>query len=175
MKYRYIDKLPKNVATLSDEEYMFLAEYVKERGYATCLEFGPGVSTWALLDGGCEVIVTLEYENNWLARAFEVFGSVPEVEVHGFENVPEIDVPSVNGLRFDMAFVDSPSFLTCKHLNRLNTCEFAAKHTDAILLHDATRSYEVLTQKVFEEKGWDVELVLPSDAERGISLIRRSR
>lgn len=128
----------------------------KARGYKSCLEFGPGISTLALIEAGVERIVTCEHDPEWLERAKEQFKPFPQVTV-----IPYLDEPiataDLGSERFDFAFVDSPKGYNPRpnlpkggrkvhpgqeDCSRLNTCLLALEHTDIAYLHDAKRPLE---------------------------------
>jgi hypothetical protein len=125
-------------------------------GKKRALEFGPGCSTWALIEAGCPEIVTCEYSEDWLEKAKEQFKDYPQVKVVKFWDEPEARA-EIEG-EFDIAFVDSPKGY--RHIpgatppggrivhkgqedcSRLNTCLLALKHSPLVFLHDAMRPLE---------------------------------
>jgi hypothetical protein len=125
-------------------------------GKKRVLEFGPGCSTWALIEAGVPEIVTCEYQDDWREKAKEQFKDYPQVKVVKFWDEPEARA-EIEG-EFDLAFVDSPKGY--KHIpgitppggrvahkgqedcSRLNTCLLALKHSPLVLLHDAARALE---------------------------------
>ena len=129
-------------------------------GKKRILEFGPGCSTWALIESGCPEIVTCEYDPRFLESAKEKFKDYPQVKVIPFlDTAPEAQA-DLQG-EFDLAFVDSPKGYRnipgktppggrIRHkgqedCSRLNTCLLALKHSPIVLLHDAYRPCERAT------------------------------
>jgi hypothetical protein len=124
-------------------------------GAKSALEFGPGISTLALIEAGVGRIVTLEHDPIWFVKAKEKFKDYPQVEVRPYKDEPVVEA-DVEG-EFDIAFVDSPKGFVHvvrgvegarkKHpgqedCSRLNTCLFALKHAPIVYLHDASRPLE---------------------------------
>jgi len=152
------DRAAFNGFSISRDEYDALVEFARKHRIRRVLEFGPGASTWALLEAGCHV-VSLEYQHRWFEHFRQVFSQHPEVRVIQYDNLPEICVPELNGQRFDFGLVDSPEGQLGRHYRRfarLNACEFVAARTDQWMLHDAQRPGERETLTVFEEKGWKI-------------------
>jgi hypothetical protein len=125
------------------------------QGVKIALEFGPGVSTLALIEAGVEKIVTLEHNAEWFDKAVEQFKDYPQVEIRQYYDEPVVlaDVEE----DFDIAFVDSPKGHTHKVIealgvrkvhhgqedcSRLNTCLFALDRAPLVYLHDAYRPLE---------------------------------
>ena len=54
--------------TISKMEYWYIAEFVRLNGFRRALEFGPGLTTYALLENNCEVFA-LETEDEWYRRS----------------------------------------------------------------------------------------------------------
>lgn len=144
---------PQDSATFRFADYGILLK--EATGKKRALEFGPGNSTWALVEAGCEHIVTCEFDPEWREVAKEKFKDYPQVQVIPFEDEPEAKA-DISG-EFDIAFVDSPKGYKHqipgvkgtrkKHpgqedCSRFNTCVLALKHAPLVLLHDAARPLE---------------------------------
>jgi hypothetical protein len=140
--------------TLRFEDYGALLEEAK--GKKRVLEFGPGCSTWAFIEAGCEEIVTAEYQDDFLQSAKEQFKDYPQVKVVRFWDEPEARSEAQG--EFDLALVDSPKGYKFvqgvtpngsrkrhpgqEDCSRLNTCLLALQHAPIVLLHDANRPLE---------------------------------
>lgn len=140
--------------TFRFEDYGLLLK--EATGKKRVLEFGPGCSTFALIEAGCEKIVTCEYNQEFLDSAKDKFKDYPQVEVVRFWDEPEARA-EIEG-EFDLAFVDSPKgykFIAGitppggrtphpgqEDCSRLNTCLLALQHAPVVLLHDAARPLE---------------------------------
>jgi len=145
----------KELATFRFSDYALLMQQVKDLEAKTCLEFGPGISTLALIESGLERVVTLEHDPEWLDANIERFKDYPQVEVRRYQDEPIVlaDVDE----DFDMAFVDSPKGYVHPMKNvrgvrkrhpgqedcsRLNSCLFALDHAPVVFLHDSQRPLE---------------------------------
>lgn len=146
--------------TFQFPDYRLLMNEVKIVGAKSCLEFGPGISTWALIEAGVEHIVTLEHDDEWFEKAKETFKDFPQVMVRRYQDEPEAIGDLSEGETFDMAFVDSPKGFTHQvkgvrgvrkrhpgqeDCSRFNTCVLALKHAPVVYLHDANRPLELGT------------------------------
>lgn len=156
-------------------EYGALLEAV--RGCDSVLEFGPGVSTLALIEAGCGRIVTCEYDPVWLGRAKQMFVDYPQVQVLPYANRWEDLIPGLAG-GFDIAFVDSPVGEGSRRVehpedhgrNRANTVYCALQYAPVVLLHDAKRAGEQRTLEQLVDEGYDIVLI---DTPKGIARISR--
>jgi hypothetical protein len=136
-------------------DYALLMQQVKDLGAKTCLEFGPGISTAALIEAGLERIVTLEHDPKWFDANVERFKDYPQVTVGQYLDEPVVSeraelANKIADQDFDMAFVDSPKGYVGgrkRHpgqddCSRLNTCLFALNRAPVVFLHDSQRSLE---------------------------------
>lgn len=139
-------------------------DYREFLGYAkrarSALEFGPGVSTLALIEAGVKHIVTCEHDPEWHRRAVEALKPYPQCQILRYENTaPEANVVALEAHRqFDLAFVDSPCgteglakkaerirLVGQEDCSRLNTCLAALRHSKVVYLHDWFRANERAT------------------------------
>jgi hypothetical protein len=169
--------------TLRFEDYG--AILVEAKGKKRILEFGPGCSTWAFIEAGCEEIVTCEYDDAFFNSAKEQFKDYPQVKVVRFWDEPEARSEAQG--EFDLALVDSPkgyknlpgltpSGGRAKHpgqedCSRLNTCLLALQHAPIVLLHDAHRPLERGTLCRLSSLGHKIEFILGTKA--GLARIER--
>lgn len=121
----------------------------------TALEFGPGESTFAFLDGPSGIIVSLEsdpyWAEHWRKRILPHVGK-NEWYLYPYENTAEVVVYGPwRKCTFDIALVDAPyggnSARRVIHdnrpdLSRFNTLQWALEHAKVVLLHDADRPRE---------------------------------
>jgi len=129
------------------DDYMALLEAAK--GCKAALEFGPGFSTYALIEAGCDIF-SYEHNNQWLAESRKIFKPFQQVKIYKYQNTPKITLRMPVD-RFDIAFVDSPVGGRGKsriiHPNqegcsRMNTLKFALDNADIVLMHDCEREDE---------------------------------
>lgn len=160
------------------DDYAVLLSEAKRVHADRILEFGPGNSTLAWIEAGCNEIVSLEHNQQWMERAKDKFAGYLNVHLVPYKNAAEIVVPQLNGKVFDLALVDSPvgvdlrsatRFPGQENCSRLNTLLFAVAHSPIVLLHDAKRPGEQATLERIKDCGiYDVEII---ETAKGIARI----
>jgi hypothetical protein len=142
-------------------------------GMKSVLEFGPGLTTLALIEAGVPKIVSLESDPEWLEKQREELKAYPQVELHSFEDEVPVRINAELG-KFDLALVDSPAGFSHKvtgrkprkihpgmsDCSRLNTCLAALNHAPVVLLHDAFRSTERATVGRLSAMGYDISYIV---------------
>lgn len=161
-------------ASIGEDDYAWLVAYVRRTGARRIVEFGPGDSTLAFLEAGCEIL-SLENDDSWLRSAKQRFAAWSKVIVAPFEDIPGLggagpDLVRTGGWKPDVVFVDAPRVEDQYSPARANACLFAADISEVVLLHDGKREAEQLTSQLFKERGWHVELI---PTEKGILLFRK--
>lgn len=90
-------------------DYGVIVDVVRRLGARSVLEFGPGSSTLALVEGGAARIDACEDDDHWLGvyreRLERRFPGV--VHLHAYEH-DDLMIPAVHGRRYDLALVDGP-------------------------------------------------------------------
>jgi hypothetical protein len=146
-------------------DYQALMTFAK--GAKSALEFGPGISTNALIEAGVPEIVTLECHPESLRKAVEALKGFPGVKVLDYENVAPVALcEALNGHpQFDLALVDSPRGQQERvrldgqeDCSRLNTCLLALKYSPIVYLHDWFRANERATLDRLSSQGHLVTL-----------------
>lgn len=150
------------------------------RGKRRVLEFGPGVSTLALLEASCERIASCEHTETWFSKAAARYADDPRVTVYRyFDEVPVTVDRLPYDAEFDFAFVDSPVgdggkrqkyHLDREDCSRLNTLEFALQRAPIVALHDAKRDGEQASLARLEAQGFRWHMI---DTRKGIAVIER--
>lgn len=102
---------------------------------SSVLEFGPGASTLALVEGGADSIVTLEDDLSWFERRVAEFAAFPQVSVFLYRHADLPDIPWLAGMRFDFGFVDGPVATEARGAE----IAFALARCRAVACHDAGR------------------------------------
>jgi len=76
----------------------------------TVLEFGPGSSTLALLEGGAGMIHTCEDDPYWVKHHHDAIEArFPQrVKIVPYTWTDPVDVPDIAGMRFDLGMIDGP-------------------------------------------------------------------
>lgn len=72
------------------------------------LEFGPGSSTLALLEGGATAIDACEDDPHWFAHYTHAFAANSAVLIHRFTWADPLVIPSLSNREYDMALIDGP-------------------------------------------------------------------
>lgn len=134
------------------EDYVFLARYCRRNGIQRVVEFGPGDSTWAFLDAGCEVI-SYEHDLGFLQSSLVRFDGEPDVELL---HCPEGEVPLKSTFEPEMVFIDGPPYREGQAMSRLQVCEWALENCGHFVLHDAKRGGEQATLDEMERRGMHV-------------------
>lgn len=164
------NKPPPPSWALDDAEMVWLrsvARFLVSRGMKHVVEFGPGVSTRALLDSGCEVT---SCETN--KRAFCIhtvrFQERARLALRLTRNEQ-----ALSGLdaRADWCFVDGPmgSLLTDGKA-RWHQLAWSAARCRFIILHDSKRPGEQRSLAALKAKGWSVTDV---ETPRGFAIVWR--
>jgi hypothetical protein len=170
------------------QDYALLMELAK--GAKAVLEFGPGISTLALIEAGVPRIVSLESDPEWMEVQKEKFKDYPQVTVAKYSDTVPVyaDEAAFEG-DFDLAFVDAPSGMPSnwdrlpsgrkprvrhpgmEDCSRLNTCLFALDIAPIVYLHDAYRPTERATLGRLSGLGHKITFLL--EAKYGMARIER--
>lgn len=88
-------------------DYGAILDVVRRLQPKIILEFGPGSSTLALIEGGAECIDCCEDNPHWLSvhRARILY---PNVAFHAFEQADPLSITAIDGNRYDLALIDGP-------------------------------------------------------------------
>lgn len=101
---------PEEAAWWSFADYGAVLSVVRRIQPATVLEFGPGSSTLALVEGGAAEIDTCEDAPDWAAvyreRLQGRFPSVVRLVEYTWSD--PLSIPACDGRRYDMALIDGP-------------------------------------------------------------------
>lgn len=154
-------------AILADD-YLFLVKFCRDHAIRKVAEFGPGDSTLALLDAGCEV-VSYEHDIGRLKHSVERFAHEGEVEV---VHCPEGTLPDPLPHQPDLVFVDGPPYREGLAMSRIGPCEWALETCGCFLLHDANRHGELATLEEMERRGMHVFRI---PTRKGMALVADSK
>lgn len=161
---------PQQEATFPYEDYHTLMALVE--GAKSVLEFGPGFTTWALIEAGVEKIVSLESNPDWLREKAIEFREYPQAQFGLYHDEPVVKADEVADQKFDIALVDAPAGFShvipgrisrkahpgMEQCSRLNTCLFALERAPVVLLHDARRPLERGTLGELWKRGYRFEI-----------------
>lgn len=171
----------RGVPPIDEGDVIIFRKEIERINAQSVLEFGPGESTQVFLDLGVGRVVTCEHKDRWLKVAQERFANEPRVKVLSYTDTLPVEVPELNGEKFDLALVDSPQGFKpmrvahpgMEDCSRLNTCLFALEHAKVVLLHDATRPLERGTLGRLNAMGYDVRLVAINKIGLGTARIEK--
>lgn len=159
-------------------DYAALMQECRRVKAQSILEFGPGISTLALIESGAEKIVTCEYQDRFYVQAIERLKGYPVAKVIRYLNQPIVQVDGLSR-RFDFAFVDSPLGVPSRGAvehpgqegcNRFNTMICALRHAPVVLVHDAKRDGESETLRRLAAIGHGIEMI---DTRKGFARVTR--
>lgn len=93
----------------SFNDYAAVLDVMRATQARTVLEFGPGSSTLALIEGGARQVVTCEDNEDW-AKVYDerLVAKHREVELVRYTWSDPVTVPGVDGRHFDLALIDGP-------------------------------------------------------------------
>lgn len=173
-------KLYQKSRTLPPEDYQAFMAEVERIGAKKVLEIGPGYSTFAFIEAGCDPIVCLEHDPKWHEVSIDRFKDYPQVKVRKYWNEPEARAELEPNEQFDLALVDSPKGYKAARVvhpgqedcSRYNTLELALKHAPIVLLHDATRPLERGSLGRIQSQGHKVTMI--SSNGYGIARVERN-
>lgn len=101
----------------SEHDYRAVLAAMEKTGAKRCLEFGPGSSTLALIEGGASSVDTCEDAPDWaevyeerLVKRFPTAEWPCELRLHRFEwpEGKKLSIPSLGKQRFDLTLIDGP-------------------------------------------------------------------
>lgn len=135
------------------------------------LEFGPGSSTLALIEGGATSIDTCEDNEDW-ARVYDerLVGRFPEiVRLHRYVWGDPIYVHGVDGQRFDLALIDGPLGTP----QRPPVVRYCLERCDAVLVptEDLNPSFRQSLKAIARETGWRIEIWETGPLSGGFALM----
>lgn len=116
----------------SFEDYGAVLDTMRERQPKRVLEFGPGSSTLALIEGGAARIDTCEDNEDW-ARVYDarLVAKFPEiVHLHRYTWNDPMSIADLDDQFFDLALIDGP-FTTPR---RRAVIEYAIRRSRAVLV-----------------------------------------
>lgn len=142
------------------------------------LEFGPGSSTLALIEGGATTIDTCEDNPIW-SRTYRVRleGAYPDiVMLHSYRQADPLTIPDVDAQRYDMALIDGPYGSE----QRPPVIEYALQRCAAVLVptEDHGRVYKSILRPVIvrlaEQYRRTVEFMETGPLSGGFALITKA-
>lgn len=111
-------------------DYGAILDIVERLRPRTVLEFGPGSSTLALIEGGAEAIDACEDDPRWFAAYRERLAEFPAVAMQAYNWHDPIRIPQLDGRRYDLALIDGPK----QTERRAPAIEYALQRSAAVLV-----------------------------------------
>lgn len=101
---------PEEQAWWSFADYAAVLEVTRRLAPRAVLEFGPGSSTLALIEGGAGLVTACEDDEHWATIADQrIVARFPtRVELVRYIVADPIEIPGVDDRRFDLALIDGP-------------------------------------------------------------------
>lgn len=152
--------------SILEDDYLFLVQFCRDYGLRRIVEFGPGDSTAAFLDAGCQV-TSFECNQAWLEKAASRFAQESGVDLRF---CAEEELPNAAALLQtpDLILIDGPPLRAGQAFSRRPVCEWALQFNVPVLLHDAKRQAEQATLEILKRYGCEVQHV---PTQKGLALI----
>jgi hypothetical protein len=135
------------------------------------LEFGPGSSTLALIEGGAEHIHTLEDQPDWAdVHETRLQAKFPDiVHLHRYTWAEPLTIPPVDGEHFDLALIDGPLGTD----RRGEAVRYALARSRAVLAPTETKNPQVLEdlKRLAAEVGADMQVWETGPLSGGFALL----
>lgn len=129
-------------ASITERDWEFINQVIKNKGIKTVLEFGTGLSTF-LMSEMVDQVVSFDTREDWIR---DILTRISALKAP-FKNIrlKSWDGKSIKGDvgKFDMAFVDGPS----GGANREFSTKIASEVADVVIVHDAGRKDETRWQE----------------------------
>ncbi len=120
------------------------------------LEFGPGGSTLALVEGGAEIVETFEDDVAWLkVQDKRLHPHRAAVILRLYSHSEPLSIYEADGQRYDLAFVDGPRETERRRVE----IAYAAERSRVVVTHDATSSPVRDALLALQARGWSVEFI----------------
>jgi hypothetical protein len=156
-------------------DYQMIHDTVRGLGAASVLEFGPGYSTLAIIEGGATTIDICEDSAEWLQVYTERLKYPPFVRPFLYEWKLPLHIPGLHTF-YDLAVVDGPHQTPL----RIDAVRFAMERAKAVLVptEDAGRELQSylrpLLCEVATQQGWDYMVTNTGPVAGGYALLMRT-
>jgi predicted O-methyltransferase YrrM len=157
-----------NPASITTNEWQVIDRWCNQYQAYSILEFGPGYSTTAFAKNGRRVV---SCEGN---KEFYDAASAPlrelGVQLCWYEERDfDIRIPEIDGVKFDLGFVDSPVGRMWPLIPRINTALYCLRGCRLILIHDTMRERDRMLVNALVSMGCDI--VTERRIEKGLTLL----
>jgi hypothetical protein len=164
----------------SASDYAAVLETMSERRPARVLEFGPGSSTLALIEGGAAHVDTCEDNPEWaevyeerLARQFPTADDPTTVTVHRYAYNLPIAIPAIDGRTYDLALIDGPHGTD----SRPPVVDYCMDRCAAVLspTEDGNPAFRQALIAIAALRGWDITIRETGPLSGGFALLTPRR
>jgi hypothetical protein len=147
---------PEAHAWWSVDDYAALLDLVRRLQPKTVLEFGPGGSTLALVEGGAQRVDTCENDPEWLAHYQARLDPHRQiVTFHAYAHTESLTIPALDDRRFDLGFIDGPRNTE----TRWSAIQYALARCTWVACHDGLSWPIVTALREAAATGRSVELL----------------
>lgn len=147
---------PEELRWWSFADYGQLLAIVERFRPRRVLEFGPGGSTLALVEGGAGLVDTLEDDPAWMhVQRKRVADHLAVVNLHPYRHAEPLVIPGIDEQRYDLSFVDGPR----ETPRRPVEIAYAAERSRVVVTHDATSAPVRDALSELQARGWTVEII----------------
>lgn len=166
---------PEEQPWCSFADYRMILDTVRGLGAATVLEFGPGYSTLAIIEGGATTIDICEDDPHWLQVYTERLNYPPFVKPFLYDWKLPLDIPGLRNF-YDLAVVDGPHQTPL----RIDAVRFAMARAKVVLVptEDAGRELRsYLRPLLFDlavQEHWDFMVTNTGPVAGGFALLMRT-
>lgn len=167
-------RYPVEQAWWSFNDYQAVLDVMARLRPARVLEFGPGSSTLALIEGGAARIDACEDDPVYADRLLK---NVPDaiVHLHAYTWRNPLSIPALDEKVFDLALIDGPRTTT----RRPTVIRYAMARCAAVLVptedfEHADRSFfRPILRQLAEEFGWSLEIAETGRIAGGFGLLQK--
>jgi predicted O-methyltransferase YrrM len=135
-------------------DYGTLLDIVVRLRPRTVLEFGPGSSTLAIVEGGAERVDSFEDDPKWISAHAPRFAGLPVV-LRRYTHADPLVISDIGERTFDFGFVDGPRETDTRGVE----IAYALARCSAIACHDALSAPVIAALDVARASGRQVEIV----------------
>lgn len=121
---------PSELHWCSFADYGTIVDIVRRLNAQTVLEFGPGSSTLALIEGGARKIDALEDDPVWMGPVRARLFAYDCARLIGYTWCDPLDIPQTDDCKYDLALIDGPA----DHTKRSPCIEYALSRCRAVLV-----------------------------------------
>jgi hypothetical protein len=135
--------------SITDRDWLFMKDIIRDEGIKTVLEFGAGLSS-VMMGQVVEKVITYETMPGWINRISKMVK--PEINTIRKWDGVNFKLEEGDPQRFDFAFVDGPSGGGSREFSTKAASELA----DIVIIHDAGRVPERAWQEKYLKENFEM-------------------